>query len=55
MSEKESKESQYSLAPPSSAYAGESGRDSVDPLEIPLGPMTGARAKRFKEALHVLI
>ena len=28
---------------------------SVDPLEIPLGPMTQARAKRFKEALHVLI
>ena len=28
---------------------------SVDPLEVPLGPMTGARAKRFKEALHVLI
>ena len=28
---------------------------SVDPLEVPLGPMTLARAKRFKEALHVLI
>ena len=28
---------------------------SVDPLEIPLGPMTRARAKRFKEALNVLI
>ena len=28
---------------------------SVDPLEVPLGPMTIARAKRFKEALHVLI
>ena len=28
---------------------------SVDPLEIPLGLMTRARAKRFKEALHVLI
>ena len=28
---------------------------SVDPLEVPLGPMTRARAKRFKEALHVLI
>ena len=27
----------------------------MDPLEIPLGPMTRARAKRFKEALHVLI
>ena len=28
---------------------------SVDPLEIPLSPMTRVRAKRFKEALHVLI
>ena len=28
---------------------------SVDPLEVPLGPMTRARAKIFKEALHVLI
>ena len=28
---------------------------SVDPLEIPLGPMTQAKAKRFKEALNVLI
>ena len=28
---------------------------NVDPLEIPLGPMTRARAKRFKEALNVLI
>ena len=28
---------------------------SVDPLEVPLGPMTRAMAKRFKEALHVLI
>ena len=28
---------------------------SVDPLEVPLGPMTRPRAKRFKEALHVLI
>ena len=28
---------------------------SVDPLEVPLGPMTRARATRFKEALHVLI
>ena len=28
---------------------------SVDPLEIPLGPITRARAKRFKDALHVLI
>ena len=28
---------------------------SVDLFEIPLGPMTRARAKRFKEALHVLI
>ena len=28
---------------------------SVAPLEIPLGPMTRARAKRFKEARHVLI
>ena len=28
---------------------------SVDPLEVPLGPMTRARAKRFKEALHFLI
>ena len=28
---------------------------SSDPLEILLGPMTRARAKRFKEALHVLI
>ena len=28
---------------------------SVDPLEIPLGPMTQARAKRFKEVLNVLI
>ena len=28
---------------------------SVDQLEVPLGPMTRARAKRFKEALHVLI
>ena len=26
-----------------------------NPLEIPLGPMTRARAKRFKEALNVLI
>ena len=29
--------------------------ESVDPLEHPLGLMTRARAKRFKEALHVLI
>ena len=28
---------------------------SVDPLEVPLDPMTRDRAKRFKEALHVLI
>ena len=28
---------------------------SVDPLEVPLGPMTRAKTKRFKEALHVLI
>ena len=28
---------------------------SADSLEIPLGPMTRARAKRFKEALNVLI
>ena len=28
---------------------------SADPLEIPLGIMTLARAKRLKEALHVLI
>ena len=28
---------------------------SANPLEIPLGPMTRARAKRFKEALYVLI
>ena len=28
---------------------------SAEPLEIPLGSMTQARAKRFKEALHVLI
>ena len=28
---------------------------SADPLEIPLGPMTRARAKRFKEAHNVLI
>ena len=28
---------------------------SVDPLEVPLGIMTRARVKRFKEALHVLI
>ena len=28
---------------------------SVDPLEIPLRLMTRARAKRFKEALNVLI
>ena len=28
---------------------------SADLLEIPLGPMTRARSKRFKEALHVLI
>ena len=28
---------------------------SADPLKIPLGPMTRARAKRFKKALHVLI
>ena len=28
---------------------------SVDPLVVPLGPMTRVRAKRFKEALHVLI
>ena len=27
----------------------------MDLLEVPLGPMTRARAKRFKEALHVLI
>ena len=27
----------------------------MDPLEVPLGPMTRVRAKRFKEALHVLI
>ena len=28
---------------------------SVDLLDIPLGPMTRAKAKRFKEALLVLI
>ena len=28
---------------------------SADPFEIPLGPMTRARAKRFKEVLNVLI
>ena len=28
---------------------------SADPLEIPLGPMTRARAKRFKETLNALI
>ena len=28
---------------------------SADQLEIPLGPMTRTRAKRFKEALNVLI
>ena len=28
---------------------------SADPLEIPLGLMTRARAKRVKEALNVLI
>ena len=28
---------------------------SADPLEISLGLMTGVRAKRFKEALNVLI
>ena len=28
---------------------------SADPLEIPLDLMTRARAKRFKEALNVLI
>ena len=28
---------------------------SADPLEILLGPMTRARAKRFKEALNILI
>ena len=28
---------------------------SANPLEIPLGPMTQARAKRFKEDLNVLI
>ena len=28
---------------------------SADPLEISLGPLTEARAKRFKEALNVLI
>ena len=27
----------------------------MDPLEVPLGPMTRAKAKRFNEALHVLI
>ena len=27
----------------------------MDPLEVPLGPMTQAKAKRFKEALHVFI
>ena len=28
---------------------------SADPLEIPLGLITQAKAKRFKEALNVLI
>ena len=28
---------------------------SVDPLEVPLGLMKRARAKRFKEAIHILI
>ena len=28
---------------------------SADPLEIPLGPMTRVRAKRFKETFNVLI
>ena len=37
------------------AYRSRAKEGSVDPLEVPLGPMTRARAKRFKEALHVLI
>ena len=38
-----------------SADGSRAKEGSVDPLEVPLGPMTRARAKRFKEALHVLI
>ena len=35
---------------------GSKGKEgSVDLLEVPLGPMTRARAKRFRETLHVLI
>ena len=33
----------------------EAPRVEVPKLEVPLGPMTRDRAKRFKEALHVLI
>ena len=37
-------------------FNGDMSREwSVEPLEIPLGLMTRARAKRFKEALNVLI
>ena len=28
---------------------------SVDPIQVPIGPITRARAKRFKETLNVLI
>ena len=28
---------------------------SVDPIQVPIGPVTRARAKRFKETLNVLI
>ena len=37
-------------------YDGSKAKErSVDPLEVLLGQMTRAKAKRFKEAFHVLI
>ena len=37
------------------SYGGMTKELSADPLEIPLGLMTRVRAKKFKEALNVLI
>ena len=45
----------HTSAPRLCADGSRAKEGSVDPLEVPFGPMTRARAKRFKEALHVLI
>ena len=34
---------------------GTTNKWSVDPIQVPIGPVTRARAKRFKETLNLLI